>query len=249
MEQYAVIFFEMDENRCGKRKRRDNWQYFIEEHTDYTENAAVLRMSVVLPGFGRGKHRWKSEEKTAYLSGIDVPEEGRMVCYLYGDGADAFLGRKREPLSMEWSLFLLQWFRTMQSRKELWWQDFPKALLLAADFHVNAEEWVRLFARRTRYIGILTDDPRALEELQEDIYEEYGFLIEIGSDIRKLHLPDGDRGLLLVSGGELGLIKPAALPHSCVWLYTMTEGAEAGCLCSGLRSAYYLDIYSAWKRM
>ena len=113
----------------------------------------------------------------------------------------------------------------------------------------NQMEWVRLFARRTRYIGILTDDPQALEELQEEIYEEYGFLIETGSDIRKLHLPDGDRGLLLVSGADLRLIKPAALPHNCVWLYTMTEGSEAGRLCSGLHDAYYLDIYSAWKKM
>lgn len=249
MDQYAVIFFTVDETRCGRRRRRENWQYFIEERIYGTENEKVLLVSVVLPGSERRKRRWKPEEKTAYLSGIDVPEEGRTVCYLYGDGADVFLGRKREPLSMEWSLFLLQWFRTTQSRKELWWQTFPEALLLVADYHVNTEEWVHLFARRTRYIGILTDDPQALEELQEEIYEEYGFMIETGSDIRKLHLPDGDRGLLLVSGANLRLIKPAALPHNCVWLYTMTEGSEAGRLCSGLHDAYYLDIYSAWKKM
>lgn len=230
MEEWTVVSFFMDRDMCGKYRRRDAWRYHVEEREFDCEAGRVRLLNVSLPVYGRKKKPWKKEEKASYLQGLQVPEEGRMVCYLYGEGADLFLGRQREPLSFEWSLFLLQYFKT----------DF-EALLLLEDRGLETADWVRQFARMTRYIGILSDNPEKFEDMAEELLTEYGFILDAGEDIRSLHPPK--EKVMIVAEACLYGITPSILPKNFTWLSVSTTDTGGKRICSRTKQGNYLDIY------
>lgn len=262
MEEYAVVLFSLEPLRAGRRRRREQWNYDITRKEYLVGNDRLLLVHVVLPGLGTRRKVWRPEEKKAYLSAICLPEEGRNVCYLYEKAAEAFLERSREPLSMEWSLFLLRWLRNNDlsaesrnlsvptaGREAFQGVPAPDALLLVADRLLDPADWVYLFAPRTRYIGILAENPKLWEPLQESMYEEYGFFPEISREPAGLHLPDKSRNLLIVSGADGGKIKPVFIPHHGIWLCTTTGDTEAKRIGSRLKHMRYLDAEVLWKRM
>lgn len=249
MEEYAVILFSVEAAQSGRHRRREKWNYQVTTREYPDGRDRLVLVEVVLPGLGTKGKPWKPEEKAAYLSGICLPAEGRRVCYLYEKSAETFLGRKNEPFSMEWCLLLLRRFAqtslgTAGNENSLPFA--PEVLLLVPDRFLNPEEWVWLFAQQTRYIGILTENPEVWEGLQEEVYEEYGFLPEVESEPDKLHLPDGSHSLLIVSGAAGGGIKPARIPHCGVWLSTVTGETEAKRIGSRLRHIRYLDGEVLW---
>lgn len=265
MEEYAVILFSMEGSRAGRRSRREPWSYEIARKEYPAGDDRLILIRVVLPGLGTRRKAWKPEEKTAYLSGICLPEEGRNVCYLYEKAADAFLGRSWEPLSMEWSLFLLRWFLNSNLSARSKCLSVPAAggsvfyrkaalpaldaLLLVENRLLDPEEWVYLFAARTRYIAILTEKPKQWEPLQEKMYEEYGFCPEISRELDGLHLPDKDKSLLIVSGESGGKIKPVYIQHHGIWLCTAAGDTAAKRIASRLNHVCYLDAEVLWKSL
>lgn len=229
MEGWAVVSFFMEPDACGRMKRRDPWQYHVEERDIVFEGETVCLYKVYLPGYGRKKKPWRREEKDEYLRGLAVPKEGRSVCYLYGEGADTFLGRQQEILSFEWALFLLRFFKVQF-----------EAMLILEDSAFLAEEWVRQFVRATRYVGILADRPENYEEFSEELFWEYGFIPQIDDACHKLHLPSGK--LLVVAAEKTYDVTPLRLPEGCVWLSLTPAFLEGKGICARTKGSTYLDI-------
>lgn len=229
MEEVTVVYFYMDMGASGRLRRRGPWQYGVEERNLQKRNCIIHVYSVKLPGLLQKRKPWKEKEKQEYLRGLPAPGEGREICYFYEAEAEAFLGRRMEPPSEEWLLFLLRYYEV----------NFD-ALLILEDRELETEAWVRRYAGGTRYIGILTADAGRYEELTEALWEEYGFLLEVTGEAKGLHLPK--KGTLLVlAGTELYGMTPSLLPPDTFWLNAAAQTAAGRRICAAAEKVRYLD--------
>lgn len=214
MEEMVLVYFTVDPESCGKKRRKDKWQYTLEEK--FLTDIALRRVTVRLPAYSRGKRSWTGEQLAEYFSELPVAAEGTRVYYLYDGEAGRMLGRRSELLSAEWIFYLLAIDKTV-----------PDALLILHERGMETERLVKKYAADTRYIGLLAKNPDAFTDLAEEISEEYGFFLDVAEDVRKLRLPETVQGnLLIIAGEEFCGITPARLPVGCTWL-SVTEGKSA----------------------
>ncbi len=229
LEEMTVVYFVMDKGGTGKRKRRGSWQYRIESREKCGRDGSVRLYRVCLPVYSYKKKPWKEKDRSEYIRGIEVPSEGRNVCYFYDEEAKVFLGRKEEPLSLEGLLFLI-WYR----------QIVFDSLIILQDRELETEELLEKYVRDTRYIGVVTSSGEALSEAKEELLEEYGFLLDISTDFTGLHIP-AKGSVLIVAGEELYGLTPLQLPGGAVFVSTVVSGA-AKRLCARAKEVRYADM-------
>lgn len=237
MVELTVVFFCVEKEGCGRIKRRGKWQYSIEEsyvpHIFPSENGAgsrIKRLIVHLPAYSCKKKEWTEDTLQSYLQELAVPPESRETYYLYQEEAGRLLHRKTEPLPVDWLLLLLAHYQITFD-----------ALIILHEREMETEKLVTKYVKSTRYIGILTRDADEFADLKEMLLEEYGFLLDIASDIRGLCRPVAAE-TLIIAGENLYGITPARMPADCVWLSTDATGSEVGKLCSRARNVRYVDV-------
>ena len=231
MEEMTVVHFMTDKDGCGRRKRRGSWQYRIENRQINGSNGAVCLFTVYLPAHSYKKKPWKEKDRTAYIQGLEVPQEGRNVCYLYDEEARAFLGRREEPLSLEGLLFFIRWHEITFD-----------ALIVLPDRELETEAILAEYVRDTRYIGVVSAGEETFSETKEALLEEYGFLLDTAAEFAKLHVPAKGK-TLVIAGAELYGTTPLQLPSGTALVSTVVSG-EAKRLCARAKEARYFDVKS-----
>ena len=231
MEEMTVVHFMTDKDGCGRRKRRGSWQYRIENRQINGSNGAVCLFTVYLPAHSYKKKPWKEKDRTAYIQGLEVPQEGRNVCYLYDEEARAFLGRREEPLSLEGLLFLIRWHQITFD-----------ALIVLQDRELETEAILAEYVRDTRYIGVVSAGEETFSETKEALLEEYGFLLDTAAEFAKLHVPAKGK-TLVIAGAELYGTTPLQLPSGTALVSTVVSG-DAKRLCARAKEARYFDVKS-----
>ena len=231
MEEMTVVHFMTDKDGCGRRKRRGSWQYRIENRQINGSNGAVCLFTVYLPAHSYKKKPWKEKDRTAYIQGLEVPQEGRNVCYLYDEEARAFLGRREEPLSLEGLLLLIRWHQITFD-----------ALIVLQDRELETEAILAEYVRDTRYIGVVSAGEETFSETKEALLEEYGFLLDTAAEFAKLHVPAKGK-TLVIAGAELYGTTPLQLPSGTALVSTVVSG-EAKRLCARAKEARYFDVKS-----
>ena len=162
---------------------------------------------------------------------MEVPQEGRNVCYLYDEEARAFLGRREEPLSLEGLLFLIRWHQITFD-----------ALIVLQDRELETEAILAEYVRDTRYIGVVSAGEETFSETKEALLEEYGFLLDTAAEFAKLHVPAKGK-TLVIAGAELYGTTPLQLPSGTALVSTVVSG-EAKRLCARAKEARYFDVKS-----
>lgn len=256
MENMTVVFFYVDKGkngwkRCGwrdrvrKRFRRkqhieeNNWEYHVRRGTVMKQGGrqVTLRwMKVFLPEHERKGKEWTTEGWRQYLNGLPVPEESRTVYYLPDAEAGRMLGRSAEPLSLEWILLFVEYYGLQFD-----------GLVILQDREMDAGELVYLFAQKTKYLGVVTAEPEAWQEMAEELTEEYGFLLDVAERVGKLHLGRGR--LLFVAGARLFGAAPSAIPPGSIWIDTDVQGETGRKLCSAAGGVRYIGIKSFLREM
>ncbi|MCM1215234.1 MAG: hypothetical protein NC548_12025 [Lachnospiraceae bacterium] len=229
MEEMTVVYFLMDKMGAGRQKRRGSWQYRTERRERQGKDGSVSLYKVWLPAYRYKKKPWKERDKSEYIRGIEVPSEGRNVCFFYEEEAGAFLGRKEEPLALEGLLFLIQY-------RQIGFD----SLIILQDRELETGELLAKYVRDTRYIGVVTENEGELAEAKEALFEEYGFLLEVSATLKGLHIPTAGR-VLIVAGEVLYGITPQQLPRGACFVSTVTSGA-AKKLCARAKEVRYADM-------
>ncbi|MGN1148231.1 MAG: hypothetical protein ACI4TB_07395 [Lachnospiraceae bacterium] len=237
MVEPTVVFFCVEKEGCGRIKRRGKWQYSIEESyvpcifpVEAGADSRIKQLIVHLPAYSYKKKEWTEDTLQSYLQGLAVPPESREVYYLYQEKAGELLHRRAEPLPVEWLFLLLSHYQIMFD-----------ALIVLHERELETEKLVTKYVKNTRYIGIVTQDAEEFAALKEMLLEEYGFLLDIASDIRRLCRPAAAE-TLIIAGENLYGITPARMPAECVWLSTDSTGSEVRKLCSRARDVRYVDV-------
>lgn len=228
MEEMTIVRFCVDKEKRGKAKRWGEWQYFVAARRVQVGTEYINLLQVDLPGFVYKKKVWTQKSRTRYLQRLDVPAEDERTYYLLEQEAGEFLDRENKLLPTEFVRLFLQSLR-MQFDVLVWlWDgDFGKSSLI--------EQYVR----HTRYIGAVTSED-CLEEWQEELWEEYGFLLEVAEDVTGLHVPKTGRQLW-IAGKELYGLKPGMLTQETIFLSTEVDGTGKN-VCARAKDAKYLDI-------
>lgn len=228
MGEMTVVYFVMDETGRGRKCRRGSWQYRIERREKCGRDGSLSLCKVCLPAYSYKKKTWKEKDKSEYIRGMEVPEEGRTVCYFYDEGAQAFLGRKEEPLLLEGLLFLIRYRQiTFDS------------LIILQDRELEAEELLAKYVRDTRYIGVVAGSEEEFAEVKETLLEEYGFLLDVATEFTGLHMP-AKGNVLVIAGETLYGITPLQLPMGAAFVSTAVSG-EAKRLCARAKEVRYID--------
>lgn len=229
MEDMTVVSFVMDREGCGRKKRRGSFMYRVENRKTSGRSGTVCLFTVYLPTYSYKRKSWKEKEKTEYIRGIEVPEEGRGVCYLYDEGARVFLGRREEPLSLEGLLFLIRWRQITFD-----------AMVILQDRELDTEALLGEYVRDTRYMGVVAESGDALAGTADALWEEYGFLLDVAVEFKRLHVPAG-RKMLVVAGESLYGLTPQQLPTGTAFVSTVVS-REAKKLCARAKEVRYFDV-------
>lgn len=228
MEEMTIVRFFVDKEKRGKEKRWGGWQYYVSARRLQVRTELINLLEVDLPGFAYKKKAWTQKSRTRYLQGLDVPAEDVHTYYLLEKGAEEFMGRENKPLPTDFVCLLLQSLRMQfEALVWLWDGDIEKCTL------------IEQFVRHTRYIGVVASE-NCVEEWQEVLWEEYGFLLEVAEDIAGLHVPKPGRQLW-IAGKELYGLKPGMLTQETVFLSTEVGGIGKN-VCARAKDAKYLDI-------
>ena len=196
METYVAVTFTVEEN-TGRKRSRSPWQYHVEWEEKETGSGKdrLLLATVFLPDRPQKKKNWTKESLQSYLQSLPVPGESRYVYYYYAQAAAGLLGRQNDCLSTEWAFFLLTFYNISF-----------EGLLLFEEPGVCTEDWFFSYAGNTRYLGILTRDTGRVEQLAEQLYEEYGAMLHIYAGVSHCRFRESCRTLLVMGEETYGLM-------------------------------------------
>ncbi len=230
MEEMAVVRFVLEKEGRGKKRRRGKWEYHVDMERLHVSGIELVLYTVFLPFFCYKKREWTAEKFSEYYNGLPIPPQSREVYYLYQEEAGDFLGVSAEPISYDWLLFLIKHYQITFD-----------ALVLLSGAEIEMEDFIRRYVKDTRYIGIVAKEDEDVLELRENLYQEYGCLLDVAEEMKKLHIPSEGRKLA-VSGEELHGAVPSMFKGSWVWISTNTDGKSASRLCARAKSVSYIDM-------
>ena len=228
MEEMTIVRFFVDKEKRGKEKRWGSWRYFVSAKSALAGKEQVHLIEVHLPGFFYKNKTWTEKQRRIYLEGLCIPEEGTDTYYLFEKEAEAFLGMKNNVLPAGFLRLLLQNCGIRFS-----------ALVWLNDGEEGREELLEKWVRHTRYIGVVSPE-ELIEEWQETLWEEYGFLLEAAEEVSELHIPKEGRQLW-ITGRKLYGLKPDMLAQGAVFISTEVDGMGKN-LCARAKDVKYLDI-------
>ncbi|MBQ7358901.1 MAG: hypothetical protein IJW63_02260 [Lachnospiraceae bacterium] len=207
MEEMTVVSFFVDRSGIAWDGK---WICQVEQTLFEGEKGRLRYITVGLPFWDKTDTMWKAERQKEYLQHLPVPLQGRKVCYVCDRETEILYGLKPGVLSLEWGLFLLDFYRpTFDS------------LVVFEDREMDAQDLVLRFAPCLPYVGAVTAHPWRWEEVAEYIQEEYGYQIEVACTFTKLH-PMGKR-VLLWSGEQMRGLSPLTIPRDSIWLDTRCD--------------------------
>ncbi len=230
MEEMTVVHFILEEEGRGKKRRRGKWEYHVEKESLPVSESLLVLYTVFLPFFCYKKKEWTAERFSEYFKGLPIPPQSREVYYLYQEKAQNFLGVGAEPISHDWLLFLIKYYQVSFD-----------ALILLPDEEMETEDIIRRYVKNTRYIGIASEETEDILELRESLFQEYGCLIDVAADMKKLHIPAAGRKLA-VAGEELYGAVPGLFKGAWVWISTNTDKKNAARLCARVENVRYIDM-------
>ena len=228
MEEMTIVRFFVDKEKRGKEKRWGSWRYFVSAKSALVGKEQVHLIEVRLPGFFYKNKAWKEKQRRIYLEGLNIPEEGIGTYYLFEKEAEALLGMKNKVLPAGFVRLLLQ-NRGIRFSTLVWLNDGEE----------GREGLLEKCVRHTRYIGVVSPE-ECIEEWQETLWEEYGFLLDKAEEVSGLHLP-AEYGQIWIGGKELYGLKPDMLARGAVFISTEVDGMGKN-VCARAKDAKYMDI-------
>ena len=116
------------------------------------------------------------QQRVCYFEGMHLPKEGPFCHYLM---------EPEEPLSDEWGRLLV---KNAKIR--------PSTMIILTEEGRNPKEWIAASARYVHDFYLVTENPGELEELREELAEEFGIPILVTDSIKKIN-PSGGQTTLL----------------------------------------------------
>lgn len=231
MENLTVVYFFMDMEKAAKKRKRDSWEYHIEEGTLPKTKGKVSFYKIYLPRYYYKKKTWKKELWFDYMRGLqNVPSEGRGVYYILDEETQKSFNRGMEVLSFEWIIFLI----------ELYQIQFD-ALVILWDREIETEQIIERFAKTTKYLGVVTNMVEDWEEYQDNLMEEYGFLLDVADSLKRLHIPENAK-VLYITGQELYGTTPLSIQKNNTWLSTKMVDEEGKRLCARGKNIRFVSV-------
>ncbi|MBD5459662.1 MAG: hypothetical protein HDR26_01780 [Lachnospiraceae bacterium] len=242
----TAVFFTVDSEMCGsvrcagqrrfRLRKKYVREYDIRSKTVEKDGARLHWIEVTLPARERKKREWTANNWAQYVDGLDIPPEGRNIYYLPDAEAGRMLGRTPEPLSGEWILFLMEYYKPVFD-----------GLIVLQDREMEAEDLILRHARKTRYLGVATANAENWQDIVEDLSEEYGFMLDVAEKFKGLHFHG--ENLLIIAGNETYQAAPALLPKGSVWLSTDVAGEAGRKICSRAENVRYLSLRGFLREM
>ena len=226
MEDLTVVYFVMESDMPAKKSRFGKWQFHVTEE----EFPHIRRVTVHFPGIYRKKKAWPAEALREYEAQINIPPQRGTVCYLYEDAVQKLLNREQEPLPFTWLQSMLEYYKAA-----------PDNLFVLEDREIETEELAWQYVKKARCIGVVTERPGEFAGLQENLLEEYGFLLGVCENAGKLYVPPQGR-TVFVAGSRLYGLKPSILPPGS--MFFCTDKGEGKKLCRGAKGVKYVDIHT-----
>lgn len=226
MEDLTVVCFVMESDMPAKKSRFGKWQFHVTEE----ELPHIRRLTVHFPGIYRRKKAWPEEALREYEEQLMIPPQRGTVCYLYENAVQSLLRREQEPLPFVWLQNMLEYYKAA-----------PDNLFVLEDGEIAAEELAWQYVRKARCIEVVTEKPEEFSRLQENLFQEYGFLLRVCENAEKLHVPSRGR-TVFVAGSRLYGLKPSALPADS--LFFCTDKGEGKKLCRRANGVRYVDIHT-----
>lgn len=202
MEDMTVVSFFVDRSGVAWDGK---WIFRAEQTFFEGENGRLRYIAVGLPFWDKADTMWKLERQKEYLRHLPVPAQGRRVCYVYDRETEILYGLKPGVLSLEWGLFLLDFYRPVFD-----------GLVVFEDRELDVQDLVLRFAPCLSYVGVVTNHQWRFEDVAEYINEEYGYHVEVAPTFTRLH-PKGKR-ILLWTGEEMRGLSPLTIPQESIWL-------------------------------
>lgn len=246
MEDLTVVYFMMESNMPAKKSRFGKWQFYVTEEELSMERSMersqrnsvgsslqtgrIRRITVHFPGTYRKKRAWSEEALREYEGLLPIPPQRGTVCYLYEDAVLSLLRRAQEPLPFPWLRSMLEYYKAA-----------PDNLFVLEDKEIDTEELAWQYVRKARCISVVTERPEELTGLQENLQEEYGFLLGVWVNAGKLYVPARGR-TVFVAGSRLYGLKPSALPADS--LFFCTDRGEGKKLCRRADGVRYVDVHT-----
>lgn len=242
MEDLTVVYFIMESDMPAKRSRFGKWQFHVTEKelpmeqsmgdlvSSSLQTGRIRRITVYFPGTYRKKRAWTEEALREYEGLLPIPPQRGTVCYLYEDAVQSLLRRAQEPLPFPWLRSMLEYY-----------QAAPDNLYVLEDREIDTEELAWQYVKKARCINVITERPEELNRLQENLQEEYGFLLGVWENAGKLYVPSRGR-TVFVAGSRLYGLKPSSLPEDS--LFFCTDAGEGKKLCRRAEGVRYVDIHT-----
>lgn len=234
MEDLTVVCFMMESDMPAKKSRFGKWQFHVTEEElalgKSIEKGRIRRISVHFPGIYRRKKAWSEEALREYEELLAIPPQRGTVCYLYEEAVQSLLRREQDPLPFPWLQGMLEYYKAA-----------PDNLFVLEDREIDTEELAWQYVRKARCINVVTERPEELNRLQENLQEEYGFLLRVWENAGKLYMPRQGR-TVFVAGSRLYGLKPSALPADS--LFFCTDKGEGKKLCRRAKGVRYVDVHT-----
>lgn len=238
MEDLTVVSFLMESDMSAKHSRFGRWQFHVTEEELSMEPSShgssrqshIRRFTVHFPGVYRRRKAWSKEALREYEERLMIPPQQGTVYYLYEEAVQSLLRREQEPLPFVWLKSMLEYYKAA-----------PDNLFVLQDREIETEELAWEYVRKARCIGLVTEKPEEFSRLQENLLQEYGFLLRVCENAGKLHVPSGGR-TVFVAGSRLYGLKPSALPADS--LFFCTDRGEGKKLCRRAEGVRYVDIHT-----
>ncbi|MCH5275097.1 MAG: hypothetical protein J1E65_04610 [Lachnospiraceae bacterium] len=238
MEDLTVVSFVMESDMPAKNSRFGKWQFYVTEEEIFTESSVgssskqgrIRNFTVHFPGIYRRKKAWPEEALREYEEQLKIPPQQGTVCYLYEEAIQSLLRREQEPLPFPWLQSMLEYYEAA-----------PDNLFVLEDREIATEELAWQYVRKARCISVVTEKPEEFSRLQENLLQEYGFLLRICENAGKLYVPSRGR-TVFVAGSRLYGLKPSVLPADS--LFFCTDKGEGKKLCRRADGVRYIDIHT-----
>ncbi|MGN0384367.1 MAG: hypothetical protein ACI4EX_00595 [Lachnospiraceae bacterium] len=190
MEYFILVSFH-EEERAAKKRRKGPFLYCVERKDRKIEKGLYLiRLAVCLPKYYLETEPMTPQQRMCYFEGLHLPREGPFCHYLMEPEA---------PLSDEWGRLLV---KNAKIR--------PSAMIILTEEGRNPKEWIAASARYVHDFYLVTEKPEEIEELREELAEEFGIPIQVTNSVKKIN-PLGGQTTLLIAGQNRYDLSPAFL--------------------------------------
>jgi len=204
MKENVVYFYKL----FGQSAKKRFWEkpFILQEAFPLTENMNLLRIGI--PEYYHKKKKWKKEKLNKELEKRLSLISANIVYRVTDNRCQDLLTFKKESLPWELFEYILDQI------------DGVEGLLILEGEDSNTSYIVEKYAPRLNFLGIQTE--KEYEQLEGQLFEEYGLNMHLGPDAVKFFIPPMKR-LLVIDMGAAAQKILKRLPENTIYLDVQSD--------------------------